>query len=369
MAGDGEVVVPPTLQALLAARLDRLEEAERAVLECAAVEGEIFHRGAVQALVPAEPQVTPQLAGAGSQAADRARAGPGSRRGRLPLPPPPDPRRCVRRVTEGAPGRPARAVCRLARGARGAHRAGRAGRLPPRAGRALLAGARGERARRARRRGPRAPHRGRSPFAGAVRLRRRRRLPGARGRPPAAGGARPRSRDRPHRRPFVGPKGGRGSEPRSVDRVARRLVRRPDRRTVRADPRDHAPSPDGVDQHHRRAGRAHCRGIADLRSGRRRPRAAYRLPRDRREREHARPDGPGRRGVRTSAVVPGARGPDRARRLSEPRPLPWLDATYGAPRLAGRAGSARAAQLLATGSSERCPRDARPYRRGASPPG
>ena len=33
------------------------------MLECAAVEGEIFHRGAVQALVPAEPQVTPQLAG------------------------------------------------------------------------------------------------------------------------------------------------------------------------------------------------------------------------------------------------------------------------------------------------------------------
>ena len=63
MAGDGEVVVPPTLQALLAARLDRLEKPERAVLECAAVEGEIFHRGAVQALVPNEPQVTPRLAG------------------------------------------------------------------------------------------------------------------------------------------------------------------------------------------------------------------------------------------------------------------------------------------------------------------
>ena len=63
MAGDGEVVVPPTLQALLAARLDRLEEPERTVLECAAVEGEIFHRGAVQALVPDEPQVTPRLAG------------------------------------------------------------------------------------------------------------------------------------------------------------------------------------------------------------------------------------------------------------------------------------------------------------------
>ncbi|HET7760248.1 MAG TPA: hypothetical protein VFK62_10030, partial [Gaiellaceae bacterium] len=63
IAGDGEVVVPPTLQALLAARLDRLDRGERTVLECAAVEGEIFHRGALQALVPDEPQVTPQLAG------------------------------------------------------------------------------------------------------------------------------------------------------------------------------------------------------------------------------------------------------------------------------------------------------------------
>jgi len=59
---EGEVVVPPTLQALLAARLDQLEEAERRVLERGAVEGEIFHRGAVQALAPDETQVTPRLA-------------------------------------------------------------------------------------------------------------------------------------------------------------------------------------------------------------------------------------------------------------------------------------------------------------------
>jgi class 3 adenylate cyclase/tetratricopeptide (TPR) repeat protein len=64
MAGeaDGGVVVSPTLQALLAARLDQLDPRERSVLECAAVEGEIFHRGAVQALARDEPQVTPQLA-------------------------------------------------------------------------------------------------------------------------------------------------------------------------------------------------------------------------------------------------------------------------------------------------------------------
>jgi class 3 adenylate cyclase/tetratricopeptide (TPR) repeat protein len=64
MAGDaeGEVVVPPTLRALLGARLDQLETAERSVLERGAIEGEIFHRGAVQALAPGETQVTPRLA-------------------------------------------------------------------------------------------------------------------------------------------------------------------------------------------------------------------------------------------------------------------------------------------------------------------
>jgi class 3 adenylate cyclase/tetratricopeptide (TPR) repeat protein len=58
----GEVEVPATLRALLAMRLDQLEPEERRVLECGAVEGEIFHRGAVQALAPEETQVTPRLA-------------------------------------------------------------------------------------------------------------------------------------------------------------------------------------------------------------------------------------------------------------------------------------------------------------------
>ena len=60
--GNGEVVVPPTLQALLTARLDQLDEAERTVLECGAVEGEVFHRGAVQTLTTREEAVTPRLA-------------------------------------------------------------------------------------------------------------------------------------------------------------------------------------------------------------------------------------------------------------------------------------------------------------------
>ena len=58
---DGGAVVPPTLQALLAARLDQLEPAERRVLEHGSIEGEIFHRGAVQALA-SEESVTPRLA-------------------------------------------------------------------------------------------------------------------------------------------------------------------------------------------------------------------------------------------------------------------------------------------------------------------
>jgi class 3 adenylate cyclase/tetratricopeptide (TPR) repeat protein len=64
MAGetDGEVVVPPTLQALLAARLDQLQVTERSVLERGAIEGEIFHRAAVQALAPDATQVTRHLA-------------------------------------------------------------------------------------------------------------------------------------------------------------------------------------------------------------------------------------------------------------------------------------------------------------------
>jgi class 3 adenylate cyclase/tetratricopeptide (TPR) repeat protein len=63
IAGDSqEVEVPPTLRALLSARLDQLEGSERRILELGAVEGEIFHRGAVQALAPDELQVTPRLA-------------------------------------------------------------------------------------------------------------------------------------------------------------------------------------------------------------------------------------------------------------------------------------------------------------------
>ena len=59
--GEGNVVVPPTVQALLAARLDQLGPGERGVLERGAVEGQVFHRGAVQALGTEEDKVLPRL--------------------------------------------------------------------------------------------------------------------------------------------------------------------------------------------------------------------------------------------------------------------------------------------------------------------
>ncbi|MEX2613939.1 MAG: AAA family ATPase, partial [Gaiellaceae bacterium] len=50
--GDGEIVVPPTIHALLQARLDTLGTDERLVIERGAVEGEVFHRGAVAEMAP-----------------------------------------------------------------------------------------------------------------------------------------------------------------------------------------------------------------------------------------------------------------------------------------------------------------------------
>ena len=45
-------IVPPTIHALLQARLDRLSGNERTVIECGSVEGQIFHRGSVAELAP-----------------------------------------------------------------------------------------------------------------------------------------------------------------------------------------------------------------------------------------------------------------------------------------------------------------------------
>jgi class 3 adenylate cyclase/tetratricopeptide (TPR) repeat protein len=58
-----QVTVPPTIQLLLAARLDRLDAEERAVIERGSVEGKVFHAGAVATLSPAtlRPNVRPRL--------------------------------------------------------------------------------------------------------------------------------------------------------------------------------------------------------------------------------------------------------------------------------------------------------------------
>ena len=66
-AATGDVAairVPPTIQALLAARVDRLDEDERSVIERAAVVGKVFYEAAVVDLVPEalRPSVTDALA-------------------------------------------------------------------------------------------------------------------------------------------------------------------------------------------------------------------------------------------------------------------------------------------------------------------
>jgi class 3 adenylate cyclase/tetratricopeptide (TPR) repeat protein len=60
-SGGAAIEVPPTIQALLASRLDQLDPAERVVLERGSVEGRVFHQGAVQALAEGEPGVPKRL--------------------------------------------------------------------------------------------------------------------------------------------------------------------------------------------------------------------------------------------------------------------------------------------------------------------
>ena len=56
-----DVIVPPTIKALLAARFDQLRPEERGVLERGAVEGQSFHRGAVEVMAPGERDVAERL--------------------------------------------------------------------------------------------------------------------------------------------------------------------------------------------------------------------------------------------------------------------------------------------------------------------
>ena len=61
-ADDPGVRTPPTIQALLAARIDALPVRERRVIEAASIEGRGFHRGAVRALVDEKRSVDAALA-------------------------------------------------------------------------------------------------------------------------------------------------------------------------------------------------------------------------------------------------------------------------------------------------------------------
>ena len=130
----GDVAVPPTIQALLAARLDQLDPPDRDVLQSGSVEGRVFHRGAVQVLAPDESQVTTRLTALVRKELVR----PDSRccLARMPsVPAPADQGRRLQRFAEGDAGRAPRALRRLARRARlDAGRAGRDPRLPPGAG-------------------------------------------------------------------------------------------------------------------------------------------------------------------------------------------------------------------------------------------
>jgi class 3 adenylate cyclase/tetratricopeptide (TPR) repeat protein len=60
-SGEREVVVPPTIKALLAARLDQLDPGERGVLERGSVEGQVFHSGVVAALASPPASAERQL--------------------------------------------------------------------------------------------------------------------------------------------------------------------------------------------------------------------------------------------------------------------------------------------------------------------
>ena len=132
------VAVPPTIQALLSARLDRLAPAERAVVERASVEGKVFHRGAVAELAPSEVRndVGGHLQTLVRKELLRPDRSAVCRRRRLSLPPPPDQRCGVRGDAEGAAGRAARAFRLVARahGRRARPRVRGDSRLPSRAG-------------------------------------------------------------------------------------------------------------------------------------------------------------------------------------------------------------------------------------------
>ena len=137
IGAEGEL--PPTVEAVLAARLDLLDLTERALLEHAAVEGRSFHRGALAALMGGDALTAPLTALARHQLIHPERpehAGEDA----LPLRARADPRGRLPRHGQAPARRAARAARRVAAGQ--ARPGGRGPRLPPRARVALPARAR-----------------------------------------------------------------------------------------------------------------------------------------------------------------------------------------------------------------------------------
>ena len=129
--------VPDTVQAVLAARLDRLGEDELAVLQRAAVIGQVFWWGAMADLSPSEEvrEVAGHPPGARPQGADQAGRPHLRGRGRVPVRSHPDPRCRLRLDAQAHSCEAPRAVRALGRGpCRRGCRARRDHRAPPRAG-------------------------------------------------------------------------------------------------------------------------------------------------------------------------------------------------------------------------------------------
>ena len=99
----GALPVPPTIQALLGARIDRLPDDERALLTHVSVEGSLFHRETMHELAP--PALRPVMDRCLSELVRRDLIRPERaslrRRRRVPLPPHPHPRRRLSLAPQG----------------------------------------------------------------------------------------------------------------------------------------------------------------------------------------------------------------------------------------------------------------------------
>ena len=109
--------LPPTIQALLSARLELLPDDERAVFELASVEGTQFHRGALGELAPGRSEVSLDrtLSALLRRDLDPPRSGDIRRGAGVSIPACADPRRRLRIAAEGRARRVARTLRRLAR--------------------------------------------------------------------------------------------------------------------------------------------------------------------------------------------------------------------------------------------------------------